>query len=326
MGHYWTPMPAEIEFPIEASLVAEANEPPPPPPAPQRVIPAPDTASDQAPAEPLPPAPQEAEVMAVAEGDVAEPAESNGLPAETVPSFLAAADNPMPAPSDREVPARPLRPAVRVMPRQLEIKYAVLVGENGYVAGEAISLWHAREGRYSLVSTIRATGLTALFIKGHIVQVSEGSVDASGLWPEQFRLKRGERRQDSARFFWPQKRLDLGPRRGMHDLTPQAQDLLSFPFHLALTAREGEPDFTLGVTNGRRFKDYAFRNLGRVNLELGGHRIEALHLQGSREGEGTLDVWLDPERSGVPVKVRTLDQEGKAMMLLLESVRETGDR
>lgn len=322
-GRYWTLIPPEVDFPIEASL----QEAPPAPPPQAHVPPAPAPAVRKpvfVPPQPEPVRPalpergQEKETSAAIE-----PAAIQDKPIEP------AASPDLPQPETviprQEVPAAPtplLRKTQRSLPGKLEIRYAVLMGEAGFVAGEAVYHWHARQGRYSLVSTLKATGLTALFIHGSIVQVSEGTLDASGLRPEQYWLKRGERKQDTARFLWPQNRLDLGDRRGVHELTPQAQDLLSFPFHLALTTREDEPEFSLGVTNGRRFKEYAFRSLGRVSLDLGGGKLGALHLQGRREGEGTLDVWLDPERAGVPVKVRTLDQQGKTMMLVLESMQD----
>jgi len=244
-------------------------------------------------------------------------------PADLPEPTISAQPGPEALSGGTHAPPTPPREAVRELPRQWEIKYAVLVGEEGFAAGEAVDIWHLADGRDSLVSTVQAVGLAALFVQGRIVQVSEGDVDAHGLQPEHYWMKRGERRQETARFLWAQNRIDLGGKHGVHDLTPQAQDLLSFPFHLAMTVREGEPDFALGVTNGRHFKQYVFHNLGRESMRIGGRYLALLHLQGSRAGEGSLDVWLDPERAGLPVKVRTLDQKGQTMMLLLQEVRES---
>jgi len=320
-GPFWVVVPSEIDFPIEATL---ESLPPSPPPAklaspakkpPARQLPSPATPESEPVAVPAPVSPAPA-VAVMAEPQVAEVL----VPAPRVEVAVPPSEE---RPQD-EVATSPLRRKVRQLPEGLEIRYAVAVGDDGFVAGEAVYQWHASQGRYSLVSTLQATGLAALFIHGRIVQVSEGAMDDEGLHPEQYWLKRGERKQDTARFIWGQNRLDLGGKRGVLDLTAQAQDLLSFPFHLAMTTRESEPDFSLGVTNGRRFKQYTFRNLGRSIIELGRQKVEVLHLQGRREGEGTLDVWLDPARSALPIKVRTLDEKGKTMMLLLQSLRETG--
>ncbi|NTV94050.1 MAG: DUF3108 domain-containing protein, partial [Thiobacillus sp.] len=214
---------------------------------------------------------------------------------------------------------------VRGLADNLVIHYRVQTGEDGagFVAGRATYIWHSRDGRYSLVSTLEATGLAALFISGRIVQVSEGTVDGAGLHPAQYHLQRNERKQDVARFGWSQNRLTMEGRPGVA-LTPQAQDLLSFPFHLAMTVREGEGDFTLGVTNGRKFNEFAFRVVGREVIDVAGRQLNTLHLHGEKTAEGTLDVWLDMDRSGLPVKVRTYDRKGKVAMMQLEGVETPG--
>jgi len=206
------------------------------------------------------------------------------------------------------------------------IRYSVQTGEgdSGFVAGRATYIWHHRDGRYSLVSTVEATGLATLFISGRIVQVSEGEVDASGLRPSQYWLQRNERKRDVARFNWELNQLSLAGRPGV-SLTPGAQDLLGFPFHLAMTAREGEAPFALAVTNGRKLNEYGFRVIGREPLDLRGRQLDTLHLQGVREGEGSLDVWLDLGRSGLPARVRTIDSKGKVMELRLEGSGAAAD-
>jgi hypothetical protein len=314
-GRFWTAMPEALDFPIEASL-----ELPPPAPAPAPARPQPRAPSAAASIPPVPAAPEP--VTASPPGP--EPTLGASIQPEPAPAE-ATLGEPGPPPAADEVaavPAPPLRRAVRQLARPLEIKYAVVVGEDGFTAGQAVYIWRPTPGRYSLVSTIQATGLTALFIPGSIIQVSEGRVDGRGLQPEQYLLRRGERRQETARFLWAQNRIDLGRKYGIHELTPEAQDLLSWPFHLAMTAREDEPDFSLGVTNGRRFSQYGFRSLGRKSVEVSGRSFATLHLQGGRAGEGSIDVWLDREGYGLPVKVRTQDLKGQTMMLVLEAVSE----
>ncbi|MDD3528661.1 MAG: DUF3108 domain-containing protein, partial [Gallionellaceae bacterium] len=154
------------------------------------------------------------------------------------------------------------------------------------------------------------------FVTGEIVQSSEGWLDAAGLRPQEYWLQRGQRRMEVARFDWDERRLALeGGARA--DLADQAQDLMSLPFHLAMTAREGEGEFALGVTNGRKFNEFTFRQLGREGIEVGGRSLAALRLQGSRPGEGTLDIWLDLDGSGLPVRIRTTDRKGEVMELRL---------
>lgn len=333
VGEPWWRLPRpELSFPIEASLVPP--EPPTVEAPPARRVPPPKPVRETIPARPLgppePPAPPPS--AAVAEPRVAEPVETRPDPVETRPEPVEpppvavapppVAEPPVPA----KPPPAPERKAVRSLPEELKITYAVQVGDDGFVAGRATYIWHSRNGRYSLVNTVEATGLAALFISGRIVQLSEGVVDGYGLRPEQYWLQRNQRKQDTARFNWPLNQLTLGGNREGQALTPQAQDMLSFPFQLALTARADEGEFSMGVTNGQRFKEYQFRSLGKERLTLAGREVEALHLQGRREGEGTLDVWLDPRKGGVPVRIKTLDTKGKVFVLELEPGSVAGER
>jgi hypothetical protein len=305
VGDIWFRPVQELEFPIEASLLGPAPEPRQPVASPARPA-----------SRPLPPTPV---VVPESQPPVAETPESVPESAEVaVPVPVPAPPAPVLPPPAPE-PGPPSRPAVRTLPDSLTLRYAVQTGEgdNGFVAGRATYVWQSRNGRYSLTSTLEATGLTALFVSGRIVQVSEGRVDGAGLQPEQYWLQRNERKQDVARFDWTLNQITLEG-RGTAALTPGAQDLLSFPFHLAMTASEGEPGFMLGVSNGRKFNQYAFEILGRESLELRGHTLETLHLRGARPRDGELDVWLDLGRTGLPVRVRTLDRKGNVMELRLE--------
>lgn len=243
---------------------------------------------------------------------------TNGAAIESPPEFLpqsVTVNTPIIEPSPAiTAPAIPpvQRPVVRELPERVTLNYAVHMGENGFKAGRATFVWLRQGTRYSLVSTTAATGLVSLFVSGRIVQVSEGEIAADGLRPSRYWLQRGEQRHDQAQFDWPARRLVLGG-EGQR-LPDTTQDLLSFPFHLALTARPDEAEFVLPVCNGRRLKSYRVRSLGIETLN--GHM--AWHFQGSREGEGVLDIWLDPDHNNLPTQIRTLDAKGTVMVLTLE--------
>lgn len=308
-GERWFGPAGELAFPIEARLTT----PEPARPARPARMPAPGPSQPPPPPDPAPtPAPEPA--------PAAEAPPPPPMPATAEPVVQPA--TPVPAQATATAPAPPVppkRPRRRSLPDNLTLHYAVQSGEgdSGFVAGHANYIWHSRNGRYSLVSTVEATGLAALFVSGRIIQVSEGTLDEAGLRPDLYWLQRNERRQDVARFNWDARQLVLEGRGGA-SLLPQAQDLLSFPFHLAMTAVEGEADFLLGVTNGRKFNEYAFRVQGRERMEARGQALDTLHLRGTREGEGALDVWLDLGRNGLPVRIRSLDRKGKVMELRLE--------
>lgn len=312
-GSWWTPPVEEIPFPIEASLV----------PPPTKEVLAPPLAK---------PKPKAIQAAPVAPAAIKTPESSPPVTPEPVaaPPALAVVVAPVkpvietPTPPPSPAPATPepaaaepaLPPALRNLPERLNLRYAVRAGDGGFNLGQAIYSWQQRDGHYSLVSIAQATGLASLFVSGKLVQTSEGAITAHGLQPDQYWLSRSERRQDTARFDWGSGRLVQG-NNGV-ELPAGSQDVLSFPFHLAMTVGSLTTEWTLAVTNGRKLREYQFRNLGQERLVQGEAEIDTLHLQGSRSGEGTLDVWLAPSRHWLPLRIRTLDQKGKVMVLSLE--------
>lgn len=320
----------ELVFPIEASLV----EPEPAAPVSPSSSPKPAPPKPHSPPRPSPVAPAVTQEGPISERDMSAvegaalatvaPEPRHEPPEQDVGGSVAPSEVEQGIKPENETPVRPV---VRTLPEDMVIRYSVQTGEGeqGFVAGRATYIWHSGQGRYSLVSTVEATGLASLFISGRIVQVSEGELDREGLRPRQYWLQRNARKQDAARFLWETQQLVHGDKPGV-SLKPQSQDLLSFPFFLAMTARESEADFRVGVTNGRKFNEYGFSVQGREILDIGGRRFDALHLHGAKRGEGEMDVWLDLARNGLPVRVRTVDRKNKIMELRLEDVSEGNGR
>lgn len=312
-GSWWTPPAEEIPFPIEASLVAPPAKAAPVPPKPkivERVPVAPATVSP-----PVPGPAVEPELVAVPEIAVP-PAVAVAAATVVEPPIPAPPPTPKPVAVEPVAVESALPPALRKLPERLSLHYAVRAGDGGFNLGQAIYTWQQRDGHYTLVSIAQATGLASLFVSGKLAQTSEGRITAHGLRPEQYWLSRNEQRKDTVHFDWDAKRLSQGGDEV--ELPAGSQDLLSFPFHLAMTVDALTTEWTLAVSNGRKLREYQFRNLGRVRLTIGETEIDTLHLQGSRSGEGTLDVWLAPSRHWLPQRIRTLDQKGKVMVLSLE--------
>lgn len=206
----------------------------------------------------------------------------------------------------------------RDFPDRLNMRYAVRAGDDGFNLGKAFYTWRRWEGRYRLVSSAEASGLAALFVSGKLVQHSEGAFTRTGLRPEVYWLERNGQRKDWVRFDWGNQRLLQGD--DVSELPGGSQDLLSFPFQLALTLDASAPEARLWVSNGRKLREYVFRKLGNERLRLGKTEVDTLHLRGECAGEDRLDVWLAPSRQWLPLRIRTLDSKGKVMLLNLEAV------
>lgn len=315
---WWQAPAEEIPFPIEAHLLEPAPRPDPlssPPPRPTRQV-----APTQPPVPEAPPAPtiepHTETLPVVAPGPTAPPVEPDGRQLALEPAQAS------PAPADEialsPLPSAPPARALRALPERLSLIYLVKTGGDGFNMGRSTYTWLAREGRYSLVSVTEATGITALFVSGKIVQTSEGQVVSTGLQPAQFWLTRGDRRQPPVHMDWQQGTLIL-PKSSVA-LPPLTQDLLSFPFHLAMTVRDDDGAWRVPVTNGKKLREYDFRVVGHESLERGETAMDTLHLQGNRPGEGSLDVWLAPAFHWLPARIRTQDPKGTTLVLELERV------
>lgn len=331
LPHWWGTPAEEIAFPIQAQLLAPPappEQPAPPPPA-QPVQPAP-AASAPAAANPEP-------VPAALPHPPLAPAIESGMPPSSppptpepvaaapleppTPAAAAAASAAASAAAEPAEPAQPPAPpprALRSLPERLTLRYGVQLGSEGFNAGRSVYTWQARDGRYSLASSTEATGITALFVSGKILQTSEGLITATGLRPEQFWMVRGSKEQPAVRLDWAAGRLWL-PRASV-ELPPLTQDLLSFAFHLAMTVGDDDGVWRVPVTNGRKLREYDFRVVGRETLKRGEIDSDTLHLQGGRGDEGRLDVWLAREHHWLPARIRTLDHKGKTLVLDLEAI------
>ena len=304
-----TPAP-EVVFPIQANLnLPEPERVPTPIPSLEPPPPASPVAAPAAKPEPPP---------AILPLPLPEPAAPAPLPPPAVvpqPSSAppaAAAAEPVVGPAPPPVPP-PRR--LRALPASLTLTYDVASGDDGFKLGQAVYRWQAEGERYTLQSEAAATGLVSLFVSGQITQRSEGRIGPFGLIPERFTQTRGNRRQENAVFDWPAREIDMDGRR--QALEEGAQDILSFPFHLAMTLRDEDTRWTLAVSNGRKLHAYDFEAVGPMKLELGGQAVETVHIRAAREGSGQLEVWVAVGRHGLPVRIRTLDQKGKVVLLTL---------
>lgn len=251
--------------------------------------------------------PKTDEVLAV-------PSAAYPLPAESVaagaPAFKTEASPvvaPAPGPSVAEA-----------MPKAFKIRFSVQGNEGGLVLGRLDHVWRRTGERYSLVGVAEASGLFALFYSGLLSQSSSGTITPEGLQPESYWLQRG-RKSYSAQFDWDRQTARLGGPYGALPLVLGAQDYLSVVYQLALFAHPAEGRVL--VIDGKRAKEYAYREIGPETVELPLGKVETLRIRiGQGREENDMDLWLRAQPPHLPVKMTLVDDRGRTGVLLAEMI------
>lgn len=309
LGHAWLlgALPAPGSGQRTASVAAK------PPPLQVRQLkpqlPLPASPVAERPAPPAKPRRDAAPTPATARNAAAVPAEASASAAEIAEAEFTA---PAALPGDVELPVYTTR-----LPPPVTLQYAVLRGERSGIQAEL--RWQPEGGRYTLSLGIAATG-----------SASVGDTGGDGLLPErQVETRRGRERRavnfqrDSSRITFSGPQFELPLPRG-------AQDRLSWLIQLA-AVMAANPAFE---TSGQRVSLFvvgprgdaavwAFISQGVEAVELPtGTLVTAVHLRRevSRPQDTRAEVWLDPARHHLPVRLRLQYREdGESTELLLQA-------
>ena len=194
-------------------------------------------------------------------------------------------------------------------PARVEITYQVL--HNGGAVAEVTHLLEHDGKRYSLSERWEGRGLYALV--GEAQRTSRGRVTPGGLRPLEYLDERPGRSTASARFSWKDKTLTQQYRGApqAQPLPPHAQDRLSFLFAPAFRAPAGEP-LEYRVADGKGIAHYVFEIAGPERLKLPAGEFDALRLVKRRDqpGDRGTELWLDPARSYLPLRVLAIQKDG----------------
>lgn len=278
------PAPAAAEPAPAAPAVAAAlpEVAPPPPPAP-------------AASQPLPPvAAIEPAVSAASAASAAEPAITT-----------AAAPPPPPAPPASEGGGEAVPVYATRMPAAVRLRYDL---KRGALAGNGELAWQPADGRYLLTMEGSAFSINVLNWR------SEGGFDAAGIAPERFVDRRRGRDVRAANFQRDKGLITFSGPQVEYPLHPGAQDRLSWMLQLAAIVAADPPKYgpgariSLFVAGARGDADvWTFSVEASESLDLPvGPVANALRLRREpRKPYDTLgEVWLDPARTYLPVRVR----------------------
>lgn len=287
-----------VKRPLQVRQIVLPAAPEPAAPEPPAVAPV------AAPAPPAPPIPAVLAALPLPAAPLAASAPEPAAPAaEPVPA-VAAAPEPAPAAAAEDGGAAPPVYATR-LPAPVVLYYDL---RHGALRGSGELAWRPAGGRYEL------TMIGTVFSVAVLNWVSQGGIDAAGIAPERFVDRRRGRDLRAANFQRDKHLITFSGPQVEYPLWPGAQDRLSWMLQLAAIVDAEPATFGLGarislfVVGARGDGDiWTFTVEGTEALELpGGPVAAALRLRREpRKPFDTLgEIWLDPARSHLPVRVR----------------------
>ena len=215
-----------------------------------------------------------------------------------------AGDTANEAPAERAPLAYPVRAA--------RLVFDLYYGESKTLVGEVVQTWQLEGDRYVAESSAEAVGFISLFLGGRYVQRSEGTLGPDGFVPRTFTSRDRRRQQpERATFDW-----DAGVvrfhRRGTErqaTLVAGMQDPLS-AVHQLYFLRPLAPGLLMNVATTRKAEAMLFQNMGVDEVMTAAGPVGTAHVK-YQDLEGAItEVWLDPRRGFLPVRIYTLNRNG----------------
>jgi hypothetical protein len=278
----------------------------------RRPAPAPEPAASPA---PIPVAPIEPVLLAAAS---AEPQPSGLVDPAALTEATTAADTPLaeqpPAPAPAAYPVRAAR-----------LVFDLYYGESGTLVGEVVQTWQLTQNHYVAESAAEAVGFASLFLGGRYVQRSEGELGPTGFIPHRYTVQdRRKPQPEQAEFDWTAGEVRF-TRRGKASrapLEPGTQDPLS-AVHQLQFMRPLPPGVMLQVATTRRVEAMLFQNMGEEEVATARGPVAARHVKREERDGSITEVWLDPARAFLPVRIRTLNRNGYLLDQRLREMRIT---
>ena len=287
-----------------------------------------------------PPAPAPPPVLAAAPPSAAAPSPKAGRPrprkpqppAPVVPSESAAGPEPAPVaevaaavPDSRIAPvappaeqsAAPAEPAPRYrfrMPPPVELKYDVQSLRDGKVVyGRGKIAWRTDGGRYRIEGEAGVLFFTVLNFQ------SLGAIDAFGVAPEVYTEKRFRRDETTTNFQRDTGRINFSASDASYARAGSEQDRASVVWQLAAIGLGDAARFAPGaqlelfVAGVRDAEPWVIQVIGLEQTETPAGSAAAWHVvRAPRPGsyEQKLDIWLAPQQSWYPVRLRYTETNG----------------
>ena len=340
-GHIGLPAMGDLEAP-PVVVELKPQPAPPPPPAPQpaakqvakparparphKRTPQPETVTAQAPVEP-------AAVQAPAAVNSAEPPDAVPPGADSAPVAPAPDATPQaPAtaqPATQEAaPADDAPPRYRVrMPPPAELKYDVQALREGRVVyGHGKIAWRTDGAGYGIEGEAGVLFFTVLNFR------SQGMVDEFGVAPELYSEKRFRKAETATHFRRNVGRISFSASTASYPRRGGEQDRASIVWQLAAIGLGDPGQYAPGaqlqffVAGVRDAEPWVMQVIGLERIDTPVGAFDAWHVvRIPRPGsyEQKLDIWLAPQRSWYPVRLRFTETNGEYLDMAVTSLESS---
>ncbi len=194
-------------------------------------------------------------------------------------------------------------------PARVEIAFEVMYNDS--VVADVTHLLEHDGASYKLTERWKGRGVYAL--AGEAQRSSRGTIAADGLRPLEYEDVRSRREPSRASFAWDTKMLTLQFRDGpkSRPMPAHAQDRLSFAYAFAFRVPGKQPT-EFSVVDGKGVAVYVFENAGRERIKIPAGEFDALRLVKRTEaaGDRSSEIWVDPARSYLPLRVLVVQKDG----------------
>jgi Protein of unknown function (DUF3108) len=185
---------------------------------------------------------------------------------------------------------------------------------------------------YQVETIVSPTGIAAVFYGGRYVQRSRGRLGRDGFVPDEYFVMRGQEvRSEKASFNWAEKKIlfswpvrDASAPSGWRtetrsgELAAGIQDPVSM-LHQLYFLQPLEKSSRLSIASSRKVSLHAYEVIGEevLNTPLG--EVNTIRVRRRDEDSDQLDLWLDPSRNMMPLKIY---YEDRRRTILEQNIRE----
>jgi hypothetical protein len=316
---------ADTEIILQTELLAEAATTPPAraiaPPSKMRVS----TALAR-----LPPAIDRQQVISPTTTSQAESSEPEAFPqAEPDPGSLSTVPTPLP-PTSLATPDAPIAAQQAVtLARSAVLNYSIRYGNEDNPTPQGINTvrWQFVEDKFEIESISEATGLTSLLMRGTLIETSVGRVTAQGLSPIRYGDKRASKGERAVHFQREREVVSFSNRPQEVPLPVGVQDRLSLRYQLGLLLqatpslqRPGSViEVPVATPSGVDIWSIVVQKQEVLHTEAGD--FSTIYMMRNKRAdkpyEPTLELWVAPDLSWLPIRVRIVDANGRALDALL---------